>query len=105
LWLLLGQPVTPVLSEIKHLDCRAPVHADDLTDTARHDLGAAAVEINSANLRVSVRWHANVARCINIEIELVVRPDSQKFPAMRGGSRHCPAHNVQVRRCLPSSLA
>ena len=46
----------------------------------RDYLGAAAVEVDPANLRVLVGGHADVAGRSNIEIELVIRPDGQKLP-------------------------
>jgi hypothetical protein len=71
--LIFGQPVALVLGEIQHLHRRVPVHTDDLTDAARDYLGAAAVEVDPANLRVLVGGHADVAGRSNIEIKLVVR--------------------------------
>src|SRR5262245_50349264 len=85
--LVLGEPVTLVLGEIQHSHRRVPVHADDLTNAASHHFGAATVQIDAADLCVTIRWHADVARRANVEIELVVRPDGQEFPAMRGIAR------------------
>jgi hypothetical protein len=81
--LVLRQPVPLVLGEVKHLRDGVKIHADDLADTVSNHLGAAAVEVDAAKLRVSRRRHADVARRANVEIELVVRPDSQEFPAVR----------------------
>ena len=50
--LVLRQPVALVLGEIQHLQTRVAIHADDLADAASDDLGAAAVKIDAAHLRV-----------------------------------------------------
>src|SRR5262249_1419928 len=60
-----------------------PVHSDHLPDPARHDFGAAAVEIDTTELRVSRRRHADIAWCTDIEIELVVGTDGEEFPTVR----------------------
>src|SRR5262249_26412963 len=60
-----------------------PVHADDLPNPARYDFRAAAVEIDTAELRVGGRRHADIARCTDVEIELVVGTDGEEFPAVR----------------------
>src|SRR5215471_5591880 len=60
-----------------------PVHPDDLSNPSRHDFRAAAVEVDTTDLRVGGRWHADVARCADIEIELVVGADGEELPAVR----------------------
>jgi hypothetical protein len=60
-----------------------PVHADDLPNPSRNDFRAAAVEIDTAELRVGGRWQADIARCADVEIELVVGTDGEEFPAVR----------------------
>src|SRR6266436_9560602 len=60
-----------------------PVHSDDLPNPSRHDFRAAAVEIDTTELRVGGRRHAYIARCTDIEIELVVGTDGEEFPAVR----------------------
>src|SRR6516225_7489999 len=60
-----------------------PVHSDDLPNPARYDFRAAAVEIDTAELRVRGRRHADIARCADVEIKLVVGTDGEKFPAVR----------------------
>src|SRR6266446_10027492 len=60
-----------------------PVHSDDLPNPSRHDFRAAAVEIDTTELRVGGRRHADIAWCTDIEIELVVGADGEELPAVR----------------------
>src|SRR5215469_12816405 len=60
-----------------------PVHSDDLPNPARYDFRAAAVEIDTAELPMGGRRHADIARCADVEIELVVGTDGEEFPAVR----------------------
>src|SRR6266481_48898 len=60
-----------------------PVHSDDLPNPSRHDFRAAAVEIDTTELRVGGRRHADIARCTDVEIELVVGADGEELPAVR----------------------
>src|SRR6266404_9126906 len=60
-----------------------PVHSDDLPDPVRDDFRAAAVEIDTTELRVGGRRHADITWCAYIEIELVVGTDGEEFPAVR----------------------
>jgi len=48
-----------------------------------YDFRAAAVEIDTAELRVGGRRHADIARCADVEIELVVGTDGEEFPTVR----------------------
>src|SRR5215469_5666186 len=77
------QPIAAVFGEIELPEHRMPVHADDLPNPARYDFRAAAVEIDTAELRVGGRRHADIARCTDVEIELVVGTDGEEFPAVR----------------------
>jgi len=60
-----------------------PVHSDDLPNSACHDFRAAAVEIDTTELRVGGGWHADIAWRADIEIELVVGTDDEEFPTVR----------------------
>src|SRR5215471_1978152 len=60
-----------------------PVHPDDLPNPTRYDFRAAAVEIDTAKLGVGGRRHANIARCTDVEIDLVVGTDGEELPAVR----------------------
>ena len=77
-----------------------PVHADDLPGTARDHLGVPAVEIDAADLRMGWRRHADIARRTDVEIQLVVRPDRQKFPPMRRIARQIVIDGGRLRRVV-----
>src|SRR5439155_2671878 len=81
--LVFGEPVALVLGEIELLQARMPIHANDLAGAASHHFHAAAIEVDAADLGVPFRRHADVAWRADVEIELVVRPDAEEFPAMR----------------------
>ena len=70
------QPVAAVLGEIQFPGHRAPVKTHRVAYAARVNFCAAAIPIHTADLRVGVRWLADVARRANIDVELVVRPDA-----------------------------
>ena len=59
------------------------IHADDLPDTVGDDLGIAAVEVDAADLGISRRRHADIARRADVKIEPIVGPDDQELPAVR----------------------
>ena len=102
--LLLGEPVALVLGEIELLQCRVPIHPDDLANPAGHHFHAAAVEVDAADLGVGRRRHADVARRADVEIELVVRPDGQKLPAMRLVVRQIAIDEGRLRRVVELAL-
>src|SRR6266566_6517120 len=80
---ILRQPIATVFGEVELAQHRVPVHSDDLPNPSRHDFRAATVEIDTPELCVGGRRHANIARCTDVEIQLVVRTDGEKFPAVR----------------------
>ena len=101
---VLGQPVALVLSEVQHLGDRVEVHSDHLPDAVRHDLHAAAVEIDAAELCVGRRWHADVAGRADVEIQLVVGPDGQELPAMRFIARQIVIDDGRLGRIVELGL-
>src|SRR6266705_2605732 len=60
-----------------------PVHADDLADARRVDLETFAIETDTVDLGVPFRRHADVAGRADLEVELLVGPDGEIFPAVR----------------------
>ena len=98
--LILRQPVALVLGEIQQLQHRVPIHADNLADTTCDDLHPAAVEVDAADLRVRRRRHADVARCADVEIELIVGPDGQEFPTVRRVVRQIAVDDRRLRRVV-----
>src|SRR5262249_1456791 len=69
--------------EIELLAYRMPVEADRIAHPAGHHLGAAAIEIDAADLTVGFRRLADVAGRPDVYIELLVRPEAHELPAMR----------------------
>src|SRR6266568_7622756 len=65
---ILRQPIATVFGEVELPQRRVPVHSDDLPDPARHDFRAAAVQIDTTELRVGGRRHANITWRADIEI-------------------------------------
>ena len=96
----LRHPVAGVLGEVELLERRVPVHADDLAHPARHHLDAAAVEVDTADLRVRLRRHADVARRADVEIQLVVGSDGQILPAVRLVLRQIAVDDGGLRRVV-----
>src|SRR5262245_31003842 len=80
---ILRQPIAAVFGEVELPQHRVPVHSDDLPNPSRHDFRAAAVEIDTAELGMGGRRHADIARCADVEIELVVGTNGEEFPAVR----------------------
>src|SRR5262249_5262061 len=80
---ILRQPIAAVFGEIELPEHWVPVHANDLPNPARYDFRAAAVEMDTAELRGGGRRHGDIARCTDVEIELVVGTEGEEFPAVR----------------------
>ena len=97
---LLGQPIAGVFGEVKLLQRRMPVHADDLTNSPRHDLHVAAVELDAADLRVGGRRHADVAGRADVEVQPIVGPDRQIFPPVRLILRQIAVDDGGLRRVV-----
>src|SRR5690349_14427451 len=60
-----------------------PVHADDLADAGGNHFQTAAIQIQTIDLGMPLGWHADVARRADLEIELLVGTDGEKFPTVR----------------------
>src|SRR4051812_39652708 len=80
---VLRQPIAAVLGEVELPQHRVPVHSDDLPNPVCHHFRAAAVEIDTTELRMGGRRHADVTGCADVEIELVVGADGEELPAVR----------------------
>src|SRR5262249_45535213 len=80
---VVGDQVAAVVGEVELLVDGVEVEAYGVAHAERIRLCARAVGVEAANLRVAGRRLACVAGCTNADIELVVRTDRQKFPAMR----------------------
>ncbi len=59
------------------------IHPEDLPDAAGDDIHAAAIRVDAADLRMPVRRLADIARCSDLEIKLIVGAERQIFPTMR----------------------
>src|SRR6266852_2769565 len=94
------QPVARVFGEVKLVRPGAKIHSDDLSYPPSDHLRAAAVEVDAPDLCMGVRWHADVARRANLEIELVVGPDGQKLPAVRLVLRKVTIDDRRLRRVV-----
>jgi hypothetical protein len=80
---VLGEPVALVVGEVELARLRMEVEAHRVTHAAGHDLHAAAVQIDAADLGVFVGVGlADVARCAHGHVELSVGPDLDELPAV-----------------------
>src|SRR5262249_25920292 len=77
------QPVALVFREVKLLERRMPVHADDLADAGGNHLQPTAIQVQTIDFGMPLGWHADVARRTDLEIELLVGTDGEKFPTVR----------------------
>ena len=76
------------------------VHAHCHPDPAGDNLGAAAIHVDTSNLRMGSRRHADVAGSTHLEIELVVGSDCQIFPTMGLVAREVAIDNDRFRRIV-----
>src|SRR5216684_4705630 len=80
---LLRQPVAAVVGEVELLGHRMEIEADRIAHAAHIGFRAAAVEIDAPDLAVGLGRQADVTGRADIDVELVVWPHRDEFPAMR----------------------
>src|ERR1700682_89877 len=77
-----------------------PVHPDNVTNSGCDGFQSAAVQIETVNLGVSLRRHADVAGSADLEIELVVGSDGQVLPTVSFVLRQIAEDDGRLRRSL-----
>ena len=81
---ILGPPVPLIVGEPELAGLGMEVEADGVADAAGHDLHAAAVEVDAADVRVLVGVGlADVAGRAHRQVELAVGADLDELPAVR----------------------
>jgi hypothetical protein len=78
---IFGEPIAAIVGEVEVLGFRIPVKSDAVANAECDDFGAAAVEIDAANLPVILVMQDIVARLTDLHIELVVGTDRQELPS------------------------
>jgi hypothetical protein len=102
--LVIGQifrePIAAVVGEVEFPGLRIPVEADGVADPERDHFGAAAGEVDAAQLTVILVVQYVVPRLTDLKIELLVRADRQEFPAVRFIFRQVAVDNGRLGRSV-----
>ena len=77
-----------------------PIHPDDLPDAGGNHFQPAAIQVQAIDLGMPLGWHADVARCADLEIELLVGADGEKLPTVRFVLRQIDEDDGRLRRIV-----
>src|SRR5262245_21864174 len=97
---ILRPPIAGIVGEIELLVHRIPIESNRMTYASRDHFRAAAVEIDAADLAVRITVQHIVSRLAYLKVELLVRSDSNEFPAVRFVLRQIFVDHRRFRRIV-----